>query len=127
MDDTAERLVRVETKLDSLITLNDTRISHAERKIEEVERGAAERSRHDRANTDQKLMALKADVDRRATIESVTAINVRLEKTDGWLVWLGRSTIGPILAAILALVIVKTQAPVSHQGQPSPASISAPR
>lgn len=37
MDDTSERLVRVETKLDNLLTLNDTRIIHIEGRVALIE------------------------------------------------------------------------------------------
>ncbi|WP_374274423.1 hypothetical protein [Brevundimonas sp.] len=74
MDDTSERLVRVETKLDSLISLNDQRISAAERRIDEVRAEAAERTRHEKANYDQKLQALRAEVEKRATAEEVSYI-----------------------------------------------------
>lgn len=37
MDEQSERLVRVETKLDALITLNDTRTNHIETRLSALE------------------------------------------------------------------------------------------
>lgn len=67
MDDTSERLVRVETKLDALIQLNDQRIQHIENKVLEVERAAADRTRHEKANYDQKLNALQVQIEKKAS------------------------------------------------------------
>ncbi len=74
MDEQAERLVRVETKLDGLINSMDVRLTHNEQKILEVEREARERTRHEKANQDQKFMALKSEIDAKADAKDVTLL-----------------------------------------------------
>ena len=107
MDDTGERLIRVETKLDSLIQLNDQRISHAERKIEEVQREAAERTRHEKANYDQKLQVIQKQIEKKAD--------------DKDLKFMGRVVYGAcaliliaVLGSVIGLVVVKATSPATN-------------
>jgi len=112
MDDTSERLVRVETKLDALITLNDTRIAANERRIDEVRQEAADRTRHEKANYDQKLIVIRDTAEARTK-----AVEARVEKIDGHiskLVWL---VVGAVIVAILGMVIIKPDRPTNPQAQ----------
>ena len=100
MDEQSERLVRVETKLDALITLNDTRIAANERRIDEVRQEAADRTRHEKANYDQKLVALKVEIDKKADQKEVS--------------FMGKVVFGAcgvvliaVLSALIAIVVIK--------------------
>ncbi|WP_425985835.1 hypothetical protein [Brevundimonas sp. TWP1-2-1b1] len=111
MDDTSERLVRVETKLDSLITLNDQRITAAERRIDEVRTEAANRTRHEKANYDQKLMAIEKKIEAKADQKEVS--------------FMGKVVFGAcgvvliaVLSALIAIVVIKPNIHVERDRAP---------
>lgn len=112
MDDTSERLVRVETKLDALITLNDTRITMIEKKVDEVEKAAADRTRHEKANYDQKLIAVAATAETRSAglEKDVEKINGHITK----LVWL---IVGAVVIAVVSMVVIKPDRATNPQAQ----------
>ncbi|WP_312594832.1 hypothetical protein [Brevundimonas sp.] len=112
MDDTSERLVRVETKLDALITLNDTRITMIEKKVDEVEKAAADRTRHEKANYDQKLIAVAATAETRSAglEKDVEKINGHITK----LVWL---IVVAVMGAVLGMVLIKPGQSSNPQAQ----------
>ena len=115
MDEQAERLVRVETKLDGLIQSMDVRLTHNEQKILEVERQASERTRYEKANYDQKLIALRSVIDGKADQKDVSL----LQK-----IVFGAVTIicAAVMAAMIKLVIID-DAKVAH---PAPVHSTLP-
>lgn len=115
MDDAGERLIRVETKLDSLIQLNDQRMTHVERKVEEVQREAADRTRHEKANYDQKLIALQKQIEAKTDHKDFKLVRAVVFGACGII-------LVAVLGALIGLVVIKSTGAQHH-----PSRVEQPR
>lgn len=117
MDEQAERLVRVETKLDSLISQNDVRIAANERRIDEVRQEAADRTRHEKANYDQKLGVLKSEIDKKADQKDLAFMGKVVYGACGLI-------LTAVVVALIAIVVVRPNIHIQSDRAPVVQSVT---
>lgn len=110
MDDQSERLTRVETKLDMLLSMSDQRLQYIENKVAEVERVAAERTRHEKANYDQKLVALQTQIDKKTNHDDFKLVRTVVFGFVGLV-------LAAVASALIASVVLKPHAPLKAVNQ----------
>jgi chromosome segregation ATPase len=91
-------------KLDAIQAALSTKFEHVERRISDVEDTLESRARHDKANTEMKIAALKELIETKATKVELGVVSEKVNALTKVMWWIGATVGAGFLAAISELV-----------------------